>query len=146
MLMSFVAEPLLTGLGAGGYLLAAGFDPEPTLLDFFVAAPGHGRSEGAARAEPVPVDVDFGDATQTFNCGPSSVGTWGMAAGIGAALGRWGSVELEALVQRPVALAREGVTLNASQGYVAEILGGILTSTPEAAALFAPGGRLAGPG
>ncbi len=146
MLMSFVAEPLLTGLGAGGYLLVEGFDAAPTLLDFFVAAPGHGRPADAERAPLLPVDVDFGDATQAFNVGPSSVGTWGMAAGIDAALGRWGSVRLDELVRRPVALAREGVTLNRPQGYVAKILGGILTSTPEAAALFAPHGRVLGPG
>ena len=82
MLMSFVAEPLLTGLGAGGYLLVEGFDPEPTLLDFFVAAPGHGRADDAPRAELLPVDVDFGDATQTFNVGPSSVGTCGRRCSI----------------------------------------------------------------
>ncbi len=146
MLMSFVAEPLLTGLGAGGYLLVEGFDPDPTLLDFFVAAPGRGRSGQAERAPLLPVDVDFGDATQTFNVGPASVGTWGTVAGIDAALGRWGSLGLDELVRRPVALAREGVTLNRSQGYVAEILAGILTSTPEAAALFAPRGRVLGPG
>ena len=146
MLMSFVAEPLLTGFGAGGYLLVEGFEAAPTLLDFFVAAPGHGRSADAARAALLPVDVDFGDAKQTFNVGPASVGTWGMAAGIDTALSRWGSLPLGALVRRPVALAREGVTLNPSQGYVAQILGGILTATPEAAALFAPGGRLLGPG
>ncbi len=146
MLMSFVAEPLLTGLGAGGYLLVEGFDAEPTLLDFFVAAPGCGRAADAPRAELLPVDVDFGDATQTFNVGPASVGTWGMVAGIDAALRRWGSIGLDALVRRPVALAREGVTLNSSQGYVSEILAGILTSTPEAAALFAPHGHVLGPG
>jgi gamma-glutamyltranspeptidase/glutathione hydrolase len=146
MLMSFVAEPLLTGLGAGGYLLVEGFEDAPTLLDFFVAAPGHGRTEGAARAEAVAVDVDFGDATQVFHCGASTVGTWGMAAGIGAALGRWGSKDLGELVRRPVALAREGVTLNPPQGFVSQLLEGILTSTPEAAALFAPRGRILGPG
>ena len=145
MLMSFVVEPLLTGLGAGGYLLVEGFDPAPTLLDFFVAAPGHGGPAGE-RSALVPVDVDFGEATQTFNVGPASVGTWGMVAGIDAALGRWGSMGLDALVARPVALAREGVTLNQPQGYVSQILGGILTSTPEAAALFAPHGRVLGPG
>ncbi len=146
MLMSFVAEPLLTGLGAGGYLLAAGFDAEPTVLDFFVAAPGTGAPPGASRADLLPVLVDFGDATQTFNVGPASVGAWGVPAGIEAAMARWGSVDLASLARPAVALAREGVTLNASQGYVSEILGGILTSTPEAAAVFAPAGRPLGPG
>ncbi len=146
MLMSFVAEPLLTGLGAGGYLLVEGFDPSPTLLDFFVAAPGAGRSADAPVGELLGVDVDFGDAVQTFHCGPSSVGVWGVVPGMSCALSRWGSVGFGDLVRRPVALAREGVTLNQPQGFVSEILGGILTSTPEAAALFAPRGRVLGPG
>ena len=40
MLTSFAAEPLLTGLGAGGYMLVAGGEQQPALLDFFVAARG----------------------------------------------------------------------------------------------------------
>jgi gamma-glutamyltranspeptidase / glutathione hydrolase len=146
MLMSFVAEPLLTGLGAGGYLLTAGFDAEPTVLDFFVAAPGLGAAPGVERAPMLPVLVDFGDARQTFNVGPASVGAWGVPAGIEAALGRWGTADLAALARPAIALAREGVTLNGPQGYVSQILGGILTSTPEAAAVFAPGGGPLGPG
>jgi gamma-glutamyltranspeptidase/glutathione hydrolase len=146
MLMSFVAEPLLTGLGAGGYMLVEGFDGPPTLLDFFVAAPGFGREANAERAPMHAVEVDFGDAVQSFNCGPASVGTWGTVAGIDHALGRWGTVGLDALVRRPVALAREGITLNPTQGHIAELLVGILTSTPEAAALFAPHGRVLGVG
>ena len=42
MLASFVAEPLLTGLGAGGYMLVVPPDGEPVLLDFFVEASGRG--------------------------------------------------------------------------------------------------------
>src|SRR5205085_10859004 len=40
VLASAVAEPLLTGLGAGGYLLVAGAGQRPMVPDFFVAAPG----------------------------------------------------------------------------------------------------------
>jgi len=46
MLVSFAAEPLLTGLGAGGYLLVAGGGVSPSLLDFFVQAPGRGGGRG----------------------------------------------------------------------------------------------------
>jgi len=42
-----------------------------------------------------------------------------------------------------VKLARDGVELNGPQAYVIEILAGIVTSTPECAALFAPDGRVA---
>src|SRR3954452_17480327 len=70
MLHSWVAEPVLTGPGAGGYLLVAGAGEEPTLLDFFVAAPGMGAATDRPAADLIPVDVDFGGAIQVFNVGP----------------------------------------------------------------------------
>ena len=42
MCASFVCEPLLTGLGAGGYMLVGAPGGDDVLLDFFVAAPGAG--------------------------------------------------------------------------------------------------------
>ncbi len=42
MCASFVCEPLLTGLGAGGYMLVGAPGGADMLLDFFVAAPGRG--------------------------------------------------------------------------------------------------------
>ena len=42
VLMSFVAESPLTGPGAGGFMLVHTAGGEDHLLDFFVAAPGHG--------------------------------------------------------------------------------------------------------
>ncbi|MTD46802.1 gamma-glutamyltransferase [Conexibacter sp. W3-3-2] len=140
MLTSFTAEPLLTGPGAGGYLLVAGPGVEPVLLDFFVAAPGQGGGD-APRAALLPVHVSFGDAEQVFNVGPASIGAWGMPAGLATAIDRWGTVPLADLCAPAAAHARAGVPLNAPQGYVSEILEAILVSTPEAAALFAPGGR-----
>ena len=54
LLTSWVCEPLLTGPGAGGYLLVAGAGEPPTLLDFFVSAPGEGHGgSGPAFLEPV---------------------------------------------------------------------------------------------
>ena len=73
MLTSFVAEPLLTGLGAGGYMLVVAPDGEPVLLDFFVEAPGRG-ADLPARAPLVAVDVSFGDVVQVFNIGAASCG------------------------------------------------------------------------
>ncbi len=139
MLTSFVAEPLLTGLGAGGYLLTAGADAEPALLDFFVESP---RESGRPPAELEAVDVSFGDAAQVFYVGPASCGVYGAPAGVCEAAARWGSVPVAELAEPAAALAERGVTINAEQGYVAEILTGILQSTPECAALWAPGGRL----
>lgn len=141
MLASFVAEPLLTGMGAGGYMLVAGFDAEPVLLDFFVAAPGQGGpSVHEAAAALVPVTVDFGSATQIFHAGAASAGAWGMPAGIAAACDRWGTMPLVDLAAPAAMLARDGIPLNAPQAYVFSILAAILDSTPEGAAVFAPDG------
>src|SRR3712207_370566 len=81
MLASFVAEPLLTGLGAGGYMLVAGPGRESVLLDFFVEAPGRGAAAGA-RSGLGPVVISFGDAEQTFHIGAASCGIHGTPAGI----------------------------------------------------------------
>ena len=141
MLTSFACEPLLTGLGAGGYMLVVAPGQPPTLLDFFVEAPGRG-TDGRARAELIPVSVSFGDAVQIFNIGAASVGCYGMAAGVCEASRRYGRLALEQLVRPAAELARNGVELNRQQAYIVEILAGIVTSTPESAALFAPHGRL----
>lgn len=130
MLASWVCEPLLTGPGAGGYMLVAGAGEEPTLLDFFVAAPGHGADVDHAPLEAV--EVSFGDATQTFHCGAASCGVPGSPAGIAAAAERWGTVPLSDLAAPAAQLAREGVPLNEAQAYVFEILEAILRSTPGA--------------
>jgi gamma-glutamyltranspeptidase / glutathione hydrolase len=145
MLASFACEPMLTGLGAGGYMLVVAPGSDPVLLDFFVEAPGRGVDPDA-HAELLPVDVSFGDALQVFNVGPASVGTFGMPAGLCEAAARFGTIPLERLVGPAATLAREGVELNVAQAYVIEILAGIATSTPESAALFAPDGRVLGAG
>ena len=140
MLTSFATESLLTGFGAGGYMLVAGPENEPMLLDFFVAAPTR-RGDGS-EAELLAVDVSFGDAAQVFHVGPASVGAYGTAAGICAAAQRWGTIPLADLAAPAAQLARRGVALNAAQAYVAEILADLLVSTPECAALWAPEGSV----
>ena len=151
MLASFAAEQLLTGLGAGGYMLVAGGDEEPALLDFFVEAPSNRRSSGVERdgtagspppAELRAVDVSFGDAAQVFHIGPASCGVYGTPAGVCAAIERWGTMPLAELAAPAAALARDGVQLNAGQAYIAKILADLLTSTPECAALWAPCGHV----
>ena len=140
MLTSFVSESLLTGLGAGGHMLVAGGGIDPTLLDFFVEAPT--RLGDGSEVELHGVDVSFGDAAQVFHIGPASCGVYGTPAGVCEAARRWGTMPLADLAAPAAKLAREGVVLNAGQAYVAEILADLLTSTPECAALWAPGGQL----
>jgi gamma-glutamyltranspeptidase/glutathione hydrolase len=140
MLVSFAAEPLLTGLGAGGYMLVAGGGREPALLDFFVQAPT--RVGDGSQAALKAIDVSFGDAAQVFHIGPASCGVYGTPAGVCEAVRRWGTVSLEELAAPAAQLARDGVVLNAEQAYVAKILAELLSSTPECAALWAPEGHI----
>src|SRR2546428_7997622 len=77
VLMSFVAEPPLTGPGAGGFMLVHTAAGENALLDFFVAAPGQGLASPPP-PEPMPIDVKFAEeAIHPFNVGPSSCGVCG---------------------------------------------------------------------
>jgi gamma-glutamyltranspeptidase/glutathione hydrolase len=141
MLASFACEPLLTSLGAGGHMLVVAPGEAPSLLDFFVEAPGRG-ADPSKRAELIPISVSFGDAIQVFNIGAASVGSFGVPAGICEAAQRFGTVPLAELVRPAAVLAREGVEITREQAYLFEILGDIVLSTPEAAALFAPEGRV----
>ena len=144
MLTSWVAEPLLSGPGAGGYMLVAEPGEAPVLLDFFVAAPGFGFC-AEQRAPLVPVEVDFGgDARQVFHVGAASCGAYGNPAGIDAAMRRWGSIELATLAAPAAALARDGVTVNTQQAEVVHLLEAILRTTPECEAIYAPARQLLG--
>jgi gamma-glutamyltranspeptidase/glutathione hydrolase len=145
MLASFACEPLLTGPGAGGYMLVVSPEEPPALLDFFVEAPGRG-ADPAARSELIPITISFGDAVQVFNIGAASVGSYGTPAGICEAAARFGSIPLVDLVRPAVRLARDGVTVTAQQAYLFEILTDIVLSTPESTAMFAPDGHLPGVG
>ena len=140
MFASFACEPLLSGLGAGGYMLVRNPAGQSVLLDFFVAAPGEGRASGDF-APLVPNEVNFGDATQVFHIGASSCGTYGVPAGIAEAHRRFAIAPLERLAERGAQLAREGTELNREQAYVLGILEGIITFTPGAAEIYAPEGR-----
>ena len=145
VLASWVAEPLLTGPGAGGYLLVAGAGEEPTLLDFFVEAPGRGadparRAELAAgrgllRRRRAGLQLRRGLRAAPTGRPPAWRRRWSAGA----------RSTLAALAAPAAALARDGVALNAAQAYVFEILEPILAAPPpESRAAFAPeGGRCA---
>src|SRR3954447_986067 len=142
VLMSFVAESPLTGPGAGGFMLLHTPEGGGHLLDFFVAAPGKGL-DTLEPAELTPIDVTFAEgAVQRFNVGPSSNGAYGTTIGLAEALGRFGTLELSDLVEGPARAARDGIEVVPMQAFLFGILQPILNSTPEAAAIYEPGGRL----
>jgi gamma-glutamyltranspeptidase/glutathione hydrolase len=140
VLASFAVESPLTGFGAGGYMMVGGAGAEPTLIDFFVAAPGLDGTERRAELAPVPVRFDA-ETEQTFYVGPASCGVPGTAAGLVHALRRFGSVPLAELAAAGVRLAREGAPVNAQQAYILEILDPIHDRLPQTRQLYSPAGR-----
>ncbi|HVL96685.1 MAG TPA: gamma-glutamyltransferase [Solirubrobacteraceae bacterium] len=140
MMAAFAAEPLLTGLGSGGYMLVGTPDGRDVVLDFFVEAPGRGEPP-PQRADLQPVDVLFGDVIQCFNGGAAANGVYGTPSGICTAHARFARLPLPALAAAGIRLAREGVRVSAMQAYVLEILDGLVALTPEGAETFRIGGR-----
>ncbi len=137
LMTSFMAEPLLTGLGAGGYMLVTPPGAAPVLLDFMVAAPG-----GGDRSPLDAVVIDFGDAEQVFHIGASSCGVYGMPSGVAEAAARFGTIPLTVLAAPAIALAREGIVVNHTQALLWDMLAPIGMATVESRARYSVDGRV----
>ena len=130
MVASFVAEPQLTGLGAGGYMLVAEPGEAPALLDFFVAAPGDG-ADPSARA---PLVAGRGVLRGRRPGLPRRRGVVRRLRDAGRDLR--GAPALRDASRSPTssrpraALARAGVEINAQQAYIFALLEPITASTP----------------
>jgi gamma-glutamyltranspeptidase/glutathione hydrolase len=141
-----VAEPALTSLGGGGFLLDAPSDGAPTLVDFFVDVPGLGRAPSAPAPTMNPITVSFSGADQVFSAGWGSAAVPGCLAGYLRVHQHRGTVPLAQIVAPARRLAREGVRLDRAQADVLVLLADILTLTVEGRVVFAPRGRLLGAG
>jgi gamma-glutamyltranspeptidase/glutathione hydrolase len=142
VLASFAAESPLTGLGAGGFMLAHVEGEGDHLLDFFVEAGGRGLDPDGPRAELVALEVLFEDVGQVFNVGPASCGVPGTVAGLWEAARRWCTMPFADLIEPAVQAARDGVRVTPEHAYVFNLLEPILTQYPETRELYAPEGRM----
>jgi gamma-glutamyltranspeptidase/glutathione hydrolase len=134
-----VAEPSLTSLAGGGFLLAAPRGADEVLFDFFVDTPGRGH-EGPG-ATTVPVTVRFPGADQDFHVGHGAIATPGCLAGYLHVHDRLGRLELAEVVAPAIVAAREGVVLGPGQAAVVRLLEPIMTREPAGRALYGgPGG------
>src|ERR671934_1266350 len=106
VLTSFATESPLTGLGAGGVMLVHTASDD-VLLDFLVEMPGLGGV--GRRSELVPIEILFDGTPQIFNVGAASCGVPGTAAGLAAALERFGSATLADLAAPAARLACDRV-------------------------------------
>ena len=139
--MSFIAEPVLTGAGGGGFMLLCMPDGSPRLLDGFARMPGHGTDS----ANPVDfraIPLDFGDTVQTFHIGRGSVATPGLISMLFEAQRRFGNIPMREVLAPACHAARKGVVLNDLQASFIHLLQPILSSTDACMALHSKEKRL----
>ncbi|MFP5220299.1 MAG: gamma-glutamyltransferase [Actinomycetes bacterium] len=137
-----VAEPGLCSIGGGGFLLAAPASGPPTVVDFFVDAPGRGRPPERLVPSFLPVTIRFPGADQVFHAGWGSVAVPGCLDGWLHVHRRFGRLPLPDVVAPAQQLARRGAVLDPGQAVIVAVLAEILTLTDEGRAVFAPNGRL----
>jgi gamma-glutamyltranspeptidase/glutathione hydrolase len=146
-----VAEPTLSSLAGGGFLLAVPVGGDPVLHDFFVDAPGLGAGADASGPDRAgaaagtsglhgdPVVVRFHGAEQIFHVGAASVAVPGCLAGYLHVHARHGRLPLADLVRPAARLAREGVVLGGGQAAVVRLLEPIMTREQAGAARYGRG-------
>ena len=133
-----LAEPALTSLGGGGFLLAIQKGMLPTIYDFFVDVPPKREKE----PNFYPVYVDFGSTVQEFHIGCGSVAVPGMVAGLLRVHSERGKLPLEEVIKPAVRYAKEGIYLSKMQASFVKLLEPIFTATEEAKKIYAPNGKL----
>ena len=126
-----VAEPGLSSLGGGGFLLARTADSQEIVFDFFVDTPGRGRHDDTPAPRLRPETVRFKGAGQVFHVGHGSVAVPGCLPGYLHVHQRLGRLPLAEVVAPAITLARDGVVLGPQQAGVVRLLEPILTSSAE---------------
>ncbi|MEL6221436.1 MAG: gamma-glutamyltransferase [Cyanobacteria bacterium J06627_8] len=140
MLASCVAEPGLTSLAGGGFLLAHTKENQNMLFDFFSQTPRQKRP--VSDVDFHAIDVDFGITTQQFHVGLGSVATPGTLAGIVHVHQRLGRLPFTEVIVPALELARNGAEVNDFQAYCCHILRAILLASDEMRQVLAPTGTL----
>jgi gamma-glutamyltranspeptidase/glutathione hydrolase len=133
---SAVAEPALTSLGGGGFLLARTATGEEVLFDFFVDTPGRGLDLTALEPHFLPVMVHFPGSDQVFNVGLGSVAVPGTLKGLFHVHERLGRLPLAEVVAPAARLARDGAVLTEQQAYFLGLLDPIFSLTERSRARF----------
>lgn len=133
-LTAFVAEPVLTSLGGGGFLMAETGSGSQTLYDFFVQTPV--QKKVPSKLSFNPISADFGEAKQEYHIGPGSIATPGMVKGLFGIHRDLCTLPIKILAETAIYLARSGVVMNSFQSGVFDIIKSIYLSSPEASQIF----------
>jgi gamma-glutamyltranspeptidase / glutathione hydrolase len=133
-LTACIAEPVLTSLGGGGFLLARTAAGREVVYDFFPQTPRRRRDPGTV--DFYPIQADFGTVTQEFHIGFGSIATPGTVKGIFAVHRDLGSLPMARIVEPAARCAREGIAINALQAYTLSVVGPIYSANAACRALY----------
>lgn len=138
MCAACVAEPVLTGLGGGGFLMAHVEDGrlagKSLLYDFFAQTPKKRRPE--SEVDFFPIVADFGTQTQEFHIGMGSIAVPGAVRGLFEVHRDLGTIPMTRIAEPAVEIAKRGVTLNKLQAFIFSVVERIYTYSEPCRAIF----------
>lgn len=138
---SAVAEPTLTSLGGGGFMVGHSEKTgQDMFFDFFVDTPGRGREHDVFDPDFYAVTVDFGGSSQDFNIGLGSVAVPGTLKGLLHIHKKLGRMDLADVVS-PAKEAALHHRVNDHMGYFLKLLYPIMTITERGRRIYQPGGK-----
>lgn len=140
----FVAEPCMASAGAGGLAMAYVQGRKPVMLDFFTQTPKQRIKD--RDPEYIPIEVDFGNTTETFYHGMGSIAVPGAMAGIAALHDSFGTMPLSVLFEPARELAKTGVPVNEFQAIDIGMLQNIIKCDEDLRAQFFDGDNVIGQG
>lgn len=124
---AFIAEPVLTSPGGGGFLLLRLPEGRCMLYDGFARMPRLPAS-AVPDIDFKPVPIDFGNAVQTFHIGQGSVATPSLLGMLFAAHRHHGRMPIREVLVPAIQHAREGIPLTPLQAAFLQLLTPILTA------------------
>ncbi|MFT6333862.1 MAG: gamma-glutamyltranspeptidase/glutathione hydrolase [Saprospiraceae bacterium] len=132
-LVSFVAEPCMASLGAGGFAMINN-KKQIKVIDFFCQTPIQKKS--IHQQDFFPVTVDFGRTTEDFHVGKGSIAVPGALAGIYKMHELYGSIPIKQLIEPALLWSKEGIPIDKFQAYDFILLAEIFALDPNMKHVF----------
>ncbi|MDF1696663.1 MAG: gamma-glutamyltransferase [Saprospiraceae bacterium] len=132
-LVSFIAEPCMASIGAGGFAMINDTH-SVKMVDFFCQTPK--IKKAVSRQEFFPITVDFGNTKEDFQVGKGSIAVPGAIAGIYKMHALWGKIPMAELFAPAMLWSKQGIAVDKFQAYDFKLLSDIFHLNPDGRKLF----------
>ena len=129
-----MAEPVLASPGGGGFLMARAAGEKALLYDFFVQTP---LNRQADNIDFMPISANFGEVSQEFHIGQGSIAVPGVVRGMFQVHADLASMPMRELVAPALSFARRGISTNAFQAYIFDVVSPIFLHHQQSREQFA---------